>query len=58
MKTKNIVIAILVMVIVALLEVIVNLKKAYELREYATANNCTWTYQGTAYGDDRDYVCK
>lgn len=26
--------------------------------KYATANNCEWFWNGTAYGDDRDYVCK
>ena len=25
---------------------------------YAKANNCTWHYTGTFYGDDRDSVCK
>ncbi len=58
MKTKNIVIVILIIIVATLLGVIVNLKKAYDLRDYAITHNCTWTYQGTAYGDDRDYVCK
>lgn len=26
--------------------------------QYATANNCEWSWNGTAYGDDRDYICK
>lgn len=55
---KNIIIAILAGAVVVLAGVIVNIKRANDLREYALANNCTWTYQGTAYGDDRDYVCK
>lgn len=56
--TKNFVIAGLAFVVVLLLGVIVNLKRANDLRNYAIANDCSWTYQGTAYGDDRDYVCK
>lgn len=55
---KNIVIVVLVAVIAILLGVVVNLKRAYSLREYAIANNCTWSWQGTTYGDDRDYICK
>ena len=58
MQIKNIVIAILTVAVVGLLGVIMNLKRAYSLREYAIANNCEWTYQNTAYGDDRDYICK
>ena len=25
---------------------------------YAEANNCTWTATGSAYGDNRDFICK
>lgn len=25
---------------------------------YAAQNDCEWVYQGTWYGDNRDYVCK
>lgn len=25
---------------------------------YAAENGCTWQYNGTAYGDNRDYTCK
>lgn len=57
-KAKNIAIAVLAGAVVILFGVVVNLKRAYSLREYAIANNCTWTYLNTAYGDDRDYVCK
>ena len=28
------------------------------MNEYARNNNCTWHYTGTAYGDDRDLICK
>lgn len=55
---KNWLIAILATVVVLLLGVVLNLKTAYNLREYAIANDCTWVWQGTAYGDDRDYICK
>lgn len=55
---KNWVIGILTVAIVILLGVILNLKRTYDLWEYAIANDCTWTWQGTMYGDDRDYICK
>lgn len=55
---KNSVIVLLVMVVALLLGVIINLKRAYNLREYSIANNCEWVYQNTYYGDDRDYICK
>lgn len=55
---KTVVIALLAMAIVFLLGVIVNLKRTYSLREYSITNNCSWVYQNTAYGDDRDYICK
>lgn len=55
---KNWAIAVLVMVVALLLGVVVNLKRAYSLREYSIANNCEWTWQGTMHGDDRDYICK
>lgn len=55
---KNWLIFGLVIIVVLLLGVISNLKSAYDLHQYAEANNCTWVYQGTAYGDDRDYTCK
>ena len=25
---------------------------------YARANNCTWYATGSAYGDNRDFICK
>lgn len=28
------------------------------MERYASANNCTWQYNGTFYWDDRDYTCK
>lgn len=55
---KNIVIAVLSGIVIVMLGVIVNLKRAYDLRQYAIQNECSWVYQGTAYGDDRDYICK
>lgn len=25
---------------------------------YAAKNNCTWSYNGTMYGNNNDYTCK
>ncbi len=36
----------------------VQMNRANNLHEYALANNCIWQYQGTMYGDNRDYICK
>lgn len=36
----------------------INTHRAAQLASYAAANNCTWSYNGTAYGDSRDYTCK
>lgn len=55
---KNVVIVVLSIIVVLLLGALVSLKRAYNLREYSIANNCEWVYQNTAYGDDRDYICK
>lgn len=56
--SKTVVIVIFATAIVILLGVILNLKRAYSLREYSIAHNCEWIYQNTNYGDDRDYICK
>lgn len=58
MKTKNIVIGVLVLIIVMMLGVIVNLKHTYDLEMYAATHNCEWTATGSFYGDDRDFICK
>ncbi len=55
---KNIIIIVLSIVILITLAGLINLKRAFSLREYAIANDCEWTWQGTYYGDDRDYICK
>ena len=57
-KTTKIVIAVVAGVIVLALGVGLNLKRAFDLRDYAIANDCEWVWQGTWYGDDRDYICK
>lgn len=57
-RIKNVAIAILALIVVLLLGVILNLKRANDLREYALANDCEWVYQNTMYGDDRDFICK
>lgn len=36
----------------------VNWKRATDLQAYAESNNCEWSATGTAYGDDRDWICK
>lgn len=58
MHKKSIIIAVLLAIIAILVCSIVNIKKAYSLREYSIQNDCTWTWNGTIYGDDRDYICK
>lgn len=55
---KSILIVVLAVAVVLLLGVILNLKTAYSLREYSITHDCVWTYQNTAYGDDRDWICK
>lgn len=57
-KIKNIVIVVLIVIAALMAAEIIGMKRAENLRTYAIANDCTWTWQGTAYGDDRDYVCK
>lgn len=48
----------LVCVIVLLLGAVFGLKRQLRMQNYAIANDCTWTWNGSYYGDDRDYVCK
>lgn len=57
-RVKNWIIASLIVIVVMMLGVILNLKRANNLRDYAIANNCTWTWQGTLTGTDADYICK
>lgn len=57
-KIKNIMIVVLIVIAAFMAAEIIGMKRAENLRNYAIANDCTWTWQGTAYGDDRDYVCK
>lgn len=56
--SKKVIVAVLVIIGLLLGVIGLNLKRANDLREYALANNCVWSWNGTAYGDDRDYVCK
>ena len=46
--------------VVAMVAVVyaINTHRAAQLASYAATNNCTWHYNGTAYGDNRDYTCK
>ena len=50
----------IISLIVALVAVAyaINTHRAAQLASYAAANNCTWSYNGTAYGDNRDYTCR
>ena len=32
--------------------------RAMQMTAYAVKNGCTWYYNGTVYGDNRDYTCK
>ncbi len=57
-RIKNIVIGVLSCAIVFLVCALIGQIKARNLREYEIANDCEWTWQGTMYGDDRDYICK
>lgn len=55
---KKLIISIVAIVSLLATYIGVQVKRANDLHEYAIANNCTWKYQGTAYGDNRDYICK
>lgn len=57
-NVKNFAIVILVITVGLLLGVIMNLKRANDLHQYALVNDCKWSWQGTNYGDSRDYICK
>ena len=57
-KARSIAVAILIAIgLVALMIKIEDSRTANRIA-YAKANNCTWHYTGTFYGDDRDSVCK
>lgn len=56
-QTKILIAVLAVLAVIAGL-VIVNYNRALDLRAYAEAHDCAWTWQGTWYGDDRDYICK
>lgn len=56
MKTKT---KLIILAIVALIGFIgLRIHQAGKIAEYAQNNNCKWTQTGTAYGDNRDWVCK
>lgn len=48
----------IVLIGMLLLGVMINRERDMQFEQYAKANNCEWTYQGTAYGDNRDFICK
>lgn len=57
MKTKNIVIVVMALIIGCLLVVILDQRRTNNMANYAIANNCEWVATGTMYGDDRDFLC-
>lgn len=61
MKNKNwvafISIALSVLALVAFISFLQD-RRVKRMDAYARANNCTWVYNGTMYGDNRDYTCK
>lgn len=38
--------------------IVIDARRNQNMQDYAIANNCTWQATGTAYGDDRDFICK
>lgn len=60
-KKQFIFLTVVLAIIIALVSIfIISKLNAREVRmdEYARNNNCTWHYTGSAYGDDRDLICK
>lgn len=60
-KKQNRVAAVLsVIILIAMFTfgVLIVRERDAQFEAYAEANNCKWIYQGTAYGDDRDFICK
>ncbi len=51
-------IGLIVLAAILLLGVMINRERDAQFERYALANDCEWEYQGTAYGDDRDFICK
>ena len=57
-KNRSIAVAILVAIGLVALTIKIEDGRTANRIAYAKANNCTWHYTGTFYGDDRDSVCK
>ena len=57
-KNRSIAVAILVAIGLVALTIKMEDSRTTNRIAYAKANNCTWHYTGTFYGDDRDSVCK
>ena len=57
-KNRSIVVAILVAIGLVALAIKIEDSRTANRISYAKANNCTWHYTGTFYGDDRDSICK
>ena len=57
-KNRSIAVAILVAIGLVALTIKIEDSRTANRIAYAKANNYTWHYTGTFYGDDRDSVCK
>lgn len=52
------IISVIAIVTMLLFGVMIIRERDAQFEQYATANNCEWVWQGTAYGDDRDFICR
>lgn len=60
-KKQFIFLTVVLAIIIALITAFIISKlntREMRMNEYARNNNCTWHYTGSAYGDDRDLICK
>ena len=55
---KVAIVGVIVLTVMLLLGVIINRERDAQFEQYALANDCEWVWQGTSYGDDRDFVCR
>jgi hypothetical protein len=55
---KNILILIAIIIVAIVIFAFDGARKDCQMQDYAKANNCTWYATGSAYGDNRDFICK
>ncbi len=55
---KVVIVLIGVLVGLLLLGVWIERRRETNREAYAAKYDCEWVWQGTLYGDDRDYICK